>query len=160
MLRRLTVAAALFAAVASGCGKGGPQFAEVSGRVTTKDGKPVPGVSVLFQPIGSKDNMAPGPTSAGQTDADGRYRLIADLEQSGAVVGPHRVQIMPASNVEAIPYDEETGSEDGFIPKPDPTDLIVPTEFNADSKIQFDVPEDGTDQADFVIEVYRRARGR
>jgi hypothetical protein len=43
----------------------------------------------------SNDNLNPGPGSFGRTDADGRYSLRTfDLsDQSGAVVGRHRVTI-------------------------------------------------------------------
>jgi hypothetical protein len=36
--------------------------------------------------LASKDNMNPGPTAAGITDADGRYTLIVDKDTPGSVV--------------------------------------------------------------------------
>src|SRR5262245_52492362 len=77
-----------------GCSGEGYKVAAVSGRVTL-DGKPLARAYVHFAPIGSKDRIAPGPTSQGRTDSDGRYTLTLDSNRRpGAVVGKHKVYII------------------------------------------------------------------
>src|SRR5437588_273271 len=71
---RLRVFVVFVLAVVFGCSSQPFQVAQVSGRVTL-DGKPLPKASVTFAPMASKDNQAPGPTAAGLTDADGRYKV-------------------------------------------------------------------------------------
>ncbi|HAC92801.1 MAG TPA: hypothetical protein DCF63_19535, partial [Planctomycetaceae bacterium] len=68
-----------------GCG-GRSDLGNVSGLVTL-DGKPLPSATVVFQPDAS------GPASYGLTDAQGRYSVMYDVGQSGAVVGMHTVKI-------------------------------------------------------------------
>jgi hypothetical protein len=77
------VLAAALAGLA-GCG-GGPQFAEVEGKVTP-NGKPLDKIRVEFNPTGS------GPRSVALTDAAGKFVLKADDgSRDGAVVGSHKV---------------------------------------------------------------------
>jgi hypothetical protein len=67
-----------------GCSRG-PQLAEVEGTVKVK-GRPVDGIMVEFWPEGS------GPRSRGETDKEGRYKLMADDgKRAGAVIGSHKV---------------------------------------------------------------------
>src|SRR5438132_489752 len=89
-MRRVFVA--LVVIVAFGCSSQPYQVARVSGRVTL-DGKPLPKASVTFVPMASKENQAPGPTAAGLTDADGRYKVDVDQRTAGAVVGKCRIYI-------------------------------------------------------------------
>src|SRR5262245_13292269 len=89
---RLRVAVLLALAAAVGCGGKPYKVAPVSGRVTL-DGKPLDKALVTFVPMGSKENMAPGPTAAGATDADGRYTLGVDPKTPGSVVGKCRIFI-------------------------------------------------------------------
>jgi hypothetical protein len=132
----------------AGCG--GSRFAEVSGVVTTEEGEPLPDLCVSFQPIGTADKPSPGPGSAGATDKDGRFRLIVNLEQSGAVVGRHRVVITPAlgkKKVKAGPDAEE---------RDDPTlAAVVPSRYNVNTELEFVVPPGGTDQANFKLKGVR-----
>ena len=71
--------------VATGCGRGGPEFAPASG-IVLMDGKPVDNAGVLFHPLGE------GPMSSGTTDAQGRFRLTSS-GRDGALVGEHEVSI-------------------------------------------------------------------
>ncbi|MCI0461629.1 MAG: DUF4198 domain-containing protein [Gemmataceae bacterium] len=71
---------------AVGCGGGG--FAEVEGTVTL-NGKPLENVMVEFVP--DPDKGTTGPRSTGVTDAQGRFTLKRDNQQSGAAIGYHRV---------------------------------------------------------------------
>jgi hypothetical protein len=80
------------AAAAAGCqGEKPPYtFAPVEGTVT-KDGKPLPGVFVIFW--GDEDAGTKQPLSSGSTDSAGHYHLHTEQGQDGAVVGRHRVCI-------------------------------------------------------------------
>jgi hypothetical protein len=120
----LVIALPLFSA---GCG--GDDVAPVSGQVTI-NGKPAADVRVIFQPLGSKENPTPGRGSYGKTDADGRYHLaLVGKEQSGAFVGPHRVELRaPVSGT-----------------------MKIPKEYNYESKLRCDVPKGGTTTADFDV---------
>src|SRR5438552_19006537 len=73
----------------TGCGSK-PQIVDVSG-VVKLDGVPLPDALVEFLP--DPDKGTNGPRSSGKTDAEGRFRLLRDDEQYGAVVGFHRVLI-------------------------------------------------------------------
>ena len=79
----------LFVFVA-GCSKSA--YSPVSGKVT-KDGKPVPAVTVVFTPVGSASAPNPGPYSKGVTDEQGDFTLRTRHDDGGAVPGPHRVGI-------------------------------------------------------------------
>jgi len=60
-----------------------PDLAEVSG-VVTLDGKPVPGVNILFQPES-------GRAAVGMTDDEGRYELEYVYGVSGCKMGSNTV---------------------------------------------------------------------
>jgi hypothetical protein len=137
-------ACALFAATI-GC-SGGGDFAPVSG-VVTLDGKPYSKAAVSFQPVGDKDNPYPGRGSSAYTDENGRYVLTSDNTTDGAVVGKHLVRI--TTRYDQMPGEPGVGSPDNaaLIVRRDP----IPVEWNAESKVQFDVPPGGTDEANFDI---------
>jgi len=80
----------------AGCG-GGSSFVPVSGTVTI-NGKPCPGLEVLFSPIGTPSNPAPGVFSKAITDADGRYELESRYGDRGAVAGEHQVFVKHADD--------------------------------------------------------------
>lgn len=87
MPRYRTASFLLFAALILlvGCGKKGPEMAEVEGTVTLK-GKPLEKIYVEFLPEGN------GPRSIGETDQNGRYTLTADdMKRKGAAVGTHKI---------------------------------------------------------------------
>jgi hypothetical protein len=125
--------------VALGCGK--PyQLVPVSGKVTL-DGKPLAGAWVHFAPVATERNSAPGPTSHGQTDAEGRFSLRVSPEEAGAVVGKNRVFI--------------TTLKEGTADVPDagvkvPRDR-VPRKYNQETTLVYEVPAAGTDQANFDL---------
>jgi hypothetical protein len=147
---RLLAAGVLLAAVV-GC-SGGPKLAPVSG-VVTLDGKPYAKAVVSFQPIGTEDNPNPGRGSSAYTDENGRFVLKCDNSIDGAVVGKHLVRIMTRGN-EVVGQDPEGGSPDE-TPQRREVDPIPP-QWNALSKVHFDVPSGGTDQANFNIQTQRR----
>lgn len=72
-----------------GCGSK-PTMTEVFG-IVKLDGAPMPDALVEFLP--DPDKGTNGPRSSGKTDSEGRFRLMRDDEQMGAVVGWHRVLI-------------------------------------------------------------------
>lgn len=142
---RSGAAVAMIAAVV-GCG-GGAKLAPVSGTVML-DGKPYPNAVVSFQPIATKENPTPGRGSSAFTDEQGKFVLLYDDGSKGAVVGKHLVRIMTKGN-NVVGQDKEGGSDDGAAPRKDVDP--IPPEWNAASKVEFDVPAAGTDKADFDI---------
>jgi hypothetical protein len=129
-----------------GCGspyKVGP----VSGKVTM-DGKPLPKVVVTFAPIGSKENMSPGPTASAVTDAEGRYVLKLDARRSGAVVGKCRVYITSRLDDRA-----QVGADEPDSPGPfrRTAKEKIPPKYSRQTELVFDVPAGGTDQANFDL---------
>jgi hypothetical protein len=136
-------------AAAAGC-DGGPSIAPVSGTIYM-DGKPLPNVDIAFQPIGSEQNPNPGRGSTAKTDAEGRYALKIDGTVDGAVVGRHRIVI---SSSQTTAVDPETGSADGAPVERE----MVPPEYNYQSKLEFEVPAGGTNNADFQLDSFETLR--
>lgn len=127
-----------------GCG---PQavIQPVSGTVTL-NGKPLPGAVVRFMPKPQADPQAVMMLAMGKTDDQGKYSLEVFEGPPGAVVGVNRVTISTA-------IEHET--EDRLIAKE-----RVPPQYNIQSKLEFDVPAEGTENADFALEgkAWRRRR--
>ena len=147
MTRLRVLAAGALLVAAAGCA-GVDGFAPVSG-VVTLDGKPYGNAVVSFQPIGTKDNPAPGRGSSAYTDENGRFVLRCDDRFDGALIGKHQVRIMTRGSDVVGQVPDGVSSDDGAPPagKVDP----IPPEWNALSKVEFDVPKGGTDQANFNI---------
>ena len=96
---RWSFVCALVVMFAAGCGSSSFDVAPVSGQVTV-EGKPLTGkYMVIFSPIaaGAKDRA--GRAAAGQIEADGRYSLSTYEPGDGAVVGPHRVAVVPPGEI-------------------------------------------------------------
>lgn len=132
-----------------GCGDG-TSVVPVSGTIYV-DGKPKAGLHVIFQPMGSKDNINPGRGSHGITDASGKYTLKYDGTKPGAVVATHKVAIATVMPGEGQNFDPETGSPDGAPQKGGRE--TIPPKYNDQTILTFDVPPGGTDKADFQLEV-------
>jgi hypothetical protein len=147
---RLLAVGGLLAVV--GCSDG-PRYVSVSG-VVTLDGQPYGKAVVSFQPIGTPDAPDPGRGSSAYTDEKGRFVLMHD-GRDGAVVGKHLVRIMTRGSDVVGQYPEGSPDE---TPKDRPVDPIPP-EWNAISKVEFDVPPGGTDKANFDIKS-RKPKGR
>jgi hypothetical protein len=125
----------------AGCGKEPYQLAPVSGQVKL-NGKPLPKAWVHFAPKASKQTIAPGPTSHGRTDAEGRYTLGVDPEHAGAVVGPNRVFI---STLEEGTGDApDAGGMKTFRDR-------VPARYNQETKLVYEVRSGGSREADFDL---------
>jgi hypothetical protein len=125
---------------ATGCG--GYSVAPVSGRVTLA-GKPLANATIIFSPISEEKN--PGPGSQAKTDRDGKFTLkLMTADRNGAIVGKHKVTITA--------YEGDDGEVSSSAPdknvfrKP-----LVGDEFNANSKLTFDVPSAGTTEANFEV---------
>jgi len=120
----------------SGCGSDDPPMAPVSGRILV-DGQPVAKLRVSFSPVGSKDNPYAGEGSVGTTDEEGRYTLRSLHGKRGAVVGLCQVRISTNPNP---PPD-----------KPNQPVRRLPSRFNDQTKLTFQVPPQGTESADFNV---------
>jgi hypothetical protein len=140
-MHRFLVLLAAVPIAALGCG-GGPKLVAVSGRVTL-DGHPAAGVHVGFQPVAAAGEKYPGGGSYAITDSDGRFTLkLVENDRTGAIVGKHRVEI--ASRQQA---DDATDSiQKSVRPK-----AVVPPKYNRESQLTFDVPGDGTTDANFDL---------
>lgn len=128
-----------------GCNNGDqPQLGQVVG-IVTLDGKPLSGVSVLFQPSDGRPAM-------GTTDSAGKYELTYIGQTKGTKVGPNRVEI--ASSEEG----EESGEIDSGDGEPQ-ADLkksnrsgkpAVPARYNVQSELNVDV-KPGENTFDFQL---------
>lgn len=79
--------------LALGCAKKGPKpldgLTPVQGAATL-DGNPLAGVVVIFYP-----EVEGGPSAAGTTDQDGRFRLTSFPSGDGARPGKYKVMVTP-----------------------------------------------------------------
>ena len=145
-MRRIWIAGLGLALLAfGGCSGDGRKIVPVSGLVKV-NGEPAANVVVSFQPLGGESEENPGRGSSAVTGADGRYTLIYDGDKPGALTGKHRIRIFP----------QVTGGGRGENPEgeagPARPTAYIPPEWNEFSKVDFEVPDKGTDKADFNIE--------
>jgi hypothetical protein len=146
-MRRIWIAGLALSLVAfGGCGGGGRKIVPVSG-VVKVNGEPAANLVVSFQPLGGQDEENPGRGASAVTGPDGRYTLVYDGEKPGALTGKHRVRIFPKVSGGTGKGEAESG-ETG----PVRVAAFIPAEWNDLSKVDFDVPDKGTDQANFNIE--------
>ncbi len=124
----------------AGCGGADYELAPVSGRVII-NGKPLADIKVSFQPVSKRpDDPNPGPGSYGTTDTEGRYTLrTIEPDADGAVVGKHIVRLTTKP--------PEQAPEDDLTPV---YKEAVPLRWR-DGSQTFEVPAEGTDQADFEL---------
>ena len=121
--------------VAVGCGGGGIDAVKVSGTITL-NGEPLEGATVVFTPTVSGDNLE-AVASHGTTDAAGKYSLkITATDQSGVVVGKHRVTIGKFDEA------EEDDDSDELVETPS----LIP-----DHDLTFEVTSSGSDSANFDL---------
>ena len=90
-----------------GCGPPRGNIAPVTGKLTL-DGKPMPGVEIIFSPKIVEGNSNPGPYSFGTTDEEGNFELETRYGDKGAAVGWHIVT-MQYSDIEAGVMEELRG---------------------------------------------------
>ncbi|QDV49864.1 DUF4198 domain-containing protein [Gimesia fumaroli] len=111
----------------------------VSGQITL-DGQPLADVSISFVPQAeSVSSPDVGPGSMAKTDSEGRFTLITVDGRDGAVVASHIIRIVPAIDDSSTPDD------------PGPRRELRLPKSAQDGSIRFQVPEDGTEQADFKL---------
>lgn len=141
------LAAGLYCLGASGCGGVDYQVAPVSGQVTL-DGKPVANVHVGFQPISDGNGKPnPGPGSFAVTDGQGHYELrLVSPDMPGCVVGRHRVRLSMNRP------DQDPASDEIDVSRA--VRSVLPPSAG-DGSLQFTVPPEGTDAADFHLESRR-----
>lgn len=121
----------LFCLLLAGCGSEGG-LASVKGKVTL-NGEPLEGAIVQFQPTAED-----GSSSAGKTDAKGRYELMYTFDTPGAMPGEHIVSIRMAATY----YEEEDNEVQPQI--------RIPAEYNSRSKLRRTV-EPGRNRFDFDL---------
>jgi len=132
----------------AGCSGGGRKIVPVSG-VVKVNGQPYPNAIVSFQPVAADKEDNPGRGSSAKTGADGRFTLLYDGQNPGALTGKHRVRI--STDLGAGPAPKEGFDSDPNW-RPGRMVEIIPAEWHDLSKHEFDVPPGGTDQANFDIE--------
>jgi hypothetical protein len=76
----------LLAITTTGCSRSGPEIVPVTGTVT-RNGKPVPFVTVYFQPTSGRPSL-------GNCDSEGRFKLGYTRDQDGAKVDTHTVYVV------------------------------------------------------------------
>jgi hypothetical protein len=135
------IAILTLAAIAAGCESKPYGLAPVSG-IVTLDGAPVAGAQVSFQPEGG-ENKNPGPGSTGLCDSSGRYELQTTRKEPGAIPGRHTIRIYG-------PKAATEGSKDGAAANPVGRELFPP-KYNFQTELSLEIPEDGTDAADFKL---------
>jgi len=118
----------------AGCSSGGPEIASVSGRVTM-DGKPLANATVVFTP----ENGRP---AGAKTDENGNYVLNFSEGRRGAIPGPNTIYITTIRD----PEQDENGKV--VVPGSKET---VPMEYNAASKLTFNVEPKKKNVADFEL---------
>jgi hypothetical protein len=92
----------------AGCGTSEFEITQLQG-VITLDGQPLPGVYVQFNP--DPEAGTKGPSSFGESDAQGRFTLryalpAQSVNYQGVVVGSHRVTVADMQQ-EPVPQGEE-----------------------------------------------------
>jgi hypothetical protein len=142
MMRNLIFCA--FATSLFGCGTDPHLLAPVSGNVTL-DGKPLAGALVSFIPA-AKPGQTAAVTSRGVTDQRGTYTLTTSDDRPGAVIGRHLVHVSTrraaaAGSGEVLEGQAVTQSAER-----------VPAKYNIRTELSFEVPAEGTDQADFQLQ--------
>ncbi len=108
----LTVALSL--ALLTGCGGGPYRLVEVRGKVTSCEGKPAAGGTVVFYPVDEPDATGrkagnPGREARGTVESDGTFTLttIGIPPRPGAVVGKHKVAFeMPPTRRPTLPAED------------------------------------------------------
>ncbi|MDY0167071.1 MAG: hypothetical protein RBS80_11040 [Thermoguttaceae bacterium] len=122
-----------------GCGGRSPKLpplVPVEG-VVTLDGQPLEEAYVQFHPVGTTR----GTGAASNTDAEGRYELIAPDRSKGAPVGEYRVVISKLVLPDGTPFR----AEDGAGPMDSPGREMLPARFSdyEQSVLTVMVPEGG-----------------
>jgi hypothetical protein len=116
----------------AGCGSS--DFGSVSGTITL-DGKPLPDVSVSFDP-----QWAEGTAAFGSTDGNGRYELITTADNKGAMPGQYVVRVRSPDPVD---FDENGNLLEAYV-------NAAPDKYGAKSELTAKV-EPGKNVIDFAL---------
>jgi hypothetical protein len=84
---------ALSTTLVVGCGPGGSFPVESTSGVVMCEGRPVPHVTVFFEPLGSEGSALVGKQGIGFADENGKFVVSTYGDHDGAVVGKHRVRV-------------------------------------------------------------------
>lgn len=106
------LACSLVAALACGCGRGGPRVEMVEG-VVVLDGVPVEGATVFFSPASSHGDAGQGLPAAGRTGVNGGFTLNAGggaRPGAGTKAGDYVVTIVK-QEADGIPASYAPGQE-------------------------------------------------
>lgn len=134
---------AIVISISVGCGESSKYpLAPVTG-VVTLDGEPLADAVVNFQPMASSKDGKVGAGSNARTDEQGRFVLNTIDDHPGAVVAKHRVRIYSYSPESPRVDDTDSG----------PPKERVPQRYNYRSKLTFEVPAAGTNEANFDLEL-------
>lgn len=145
----LSIAVALLICLPGCGGSDFPETESVSGTVLL-NGEPVEGVAVYF--------VSEKLVTQGKTDGQGHYDLV-----NGAVAGENKVYFskIESDGEAGRQFAEGEGMDDaqraaasGIAPGSDsPLKQVIPQEYSneSDPKLKFDVPNGGTDLADFKL---------
>lgn len=136
------LAAILNLTLMMGCGGGPYELAPVSGTVTL-NGEPLADATVSYEPMRAADKEVVGPGSVGKTDEAGKYELETYKQETGAVVGKHKVRI---STFKSVLEDIKNSDAVKVV-----SQEKVPWNYNRHSSLSVKVPSDGTDTADFAL---------
>jgi 5-hydroxyisourate hydrolase-like protein (transthyretin family) len=124
-----------------GCGGGAEVDAVPVSGVVKINGEPADRVAVAFFPQAASVG-AESTDASGVTDATGRFDLSIPITgQKGAMPGTYRVQFLAGD----YPKESPDGAPQVYEP--------IPPKYNLDSEVTFEVPADGTDQANFDLEI-------
>jgi len=142
-----------------GCGESYPR---VSGKIT-HNGNPIEGLHITFNPAYVDGNAYPGPYSTSVTAADGTYELKTRNEDRGAVAGLHNIvfewpervsddliaDLKVNLKIPALTAEEKSQLEsllaEAISKRKSRPELAIRSVKN------FNVPAEGTDQANFDL---------
>jgi hypothetical protein len=85
----MVLASTLVLTLALGCG--GKRTYQVVGRVTFKDGTPLTGGQVVFEPVDKEATVG----ARGQVQPDGTFRMGTYRDDDGVIEGRHKVLVVP-----------------------------------------------------------------
>ncbi|MEW4454846.1 hypothetical protein AB1L30_19425 [Bremerella sp. JC817] len=124
--------------VLSGCFSS-EKIVPVSG-VVTLDGEPLADAVIGFEPMAAAGQLEAGQGSYARSDPEGRFSLVSLYDGTGALVGPHRVSVSTVVGKEG-PNGEILGL----------TKERVPSRYNNDTELIFEVPPGGTSEANLEL---------
>jgi hypothetical protein len=148
-MKRLMIPLCLLISALAGCGDGA-RYVSVSGKVTMNQ-QPLANATVTFQPIASEGMDAKAFGSFALTDAEGNFTLevSSPTPMKGAAVGKHIVRI--GTKPSTINNTDSDAVNPGGKGAPKLAIDPIPTRYNSESQLKFDVPAGGTTAANFDL---------